>query len=164
VTARRSIFAALLLASSALPVRSDEPPQPLTAREWVTLRAMSRMGAYAEVCAQRMQDTRPAWERALASIRATVTRVTEQQLATRRFAGLDTVSVAAGRSAELRNGVEAARTKLVARLETQDPDAHCLQYLRNAQGFDDEALKPIVVDALASFRAVFPAASSGRPP
>ena len=150
----RGVLAAFWLVLCALPVRSEEVPQPLSAREWVAIRAMSRISAYAEVCTKHMPGGKVTWDRALANISATVDRVTNEQLATPRFAGLERDSVPAATAAELRRGVEKARSELKTRIEMQDPDANCPKFLRNAQGFDDAAMRPIVVDALAGFRAM----------
>jgi hypothetical protein len=147
----------------ALPAHSDEPPQPLAAKEWVTLRAMSRFGAYGDVCRKHMPGMEGAWERALAGINETVDRLTAEQLGTPRFSGLDRESVPAARAAELRRGIDSARSKLTTRLEGKDPYDHCPRFLRNAQDFDDNALRPIVKDALAAFQSLFKPAPTTAP-
>ena len=163
MTARRSVIAALGFMLWALPALSEEVAQPLTASEWVARRAMSRFSAYGEVCKLHMPGMTGAWERALANISDTVNRLTAEQLATSRFAELDKQSVPAARSAQLRRGIDGAQDKLKARLENQDPDATCPKFLRNAQGFDDDSIRPVVVDALAGFRALLVVPKIARP-
>jgi hypothetical protein len=162
MTAWCRVLAALVSVLWALPVRTEELTRPLTAVEWVTLGTMSRFGAYAEVCTRHMPGGRVTWERALANISATVDRLTGEQLATARFAGIDEESLPAASSAELRHSIDGARSKLATRLATQDPDINCPQFLRNAQGFDDDALRPIVIDALAGFKAMLMVQKGGQ--
>jgi hypothetical protein len=155
--ARLWLVAAFAVAPWAPPARPGELARPLTAREWVALRAMSRFATYAEVCKPQMPGMDGAWDRALAGISTTIDRVIDQQLATQRFAGLGKVSVPAASYGNLLRGVDKARGELKKRLESQDPYDNCPKFLRNAQGFGDSDLGPIVIDALAGFRTLLKA-------
>jgi hypothetical protein len=154
MTAWLGLLAALAIALCALPARAAEPPQPLTAKEWVMRRTMSRFGTYAEVCKRHMPGMGGAWDRALAGIGDTVGRLTDQQLATARFAALGAASLPVATAAPRLLAVEKASAALAHRLEARDPYAHCPPFLRNAQDVDDEALRPIVIEALSGFQAM----------
>jgi len=164
VTAWRGVSAALGLLLAAIPAHSQGLGQSLAARDWVARSTMSRFSAYAEVCKPHMPGMTGAWERALANIRAAVERVAAQQLATSQFTGLDKESLPAARSVELRRGVDKAQGTLTAWLENQDPDGACPKFLRSAQGFDDESIRPIVIDALVGFRAMLGHEQDGHSP
>jgi len=149
-----ALVAALVAAAWAPSAQSGEPARPLTAREWVSLRAMNRFATYAGVCKPQMPGMDGAWDRALAGISTTIDRLTDQQLATPRFAGLGKASVPAAGYDSLLRRVDKARGELKKRLASQDPYDNCPRFLRNAQGFGDDDLRPIVIDALAGFRTL----------
>lgn len=159
---RRAVFATLALAYCAISAHAEDLAQPLSARDWVERRVMGRFDAYAEVCTRHMAGAGGAWERALAGINDTVERVTAGQLATRRFAALAKATVPAAAVAQRLRDADGAQAALKARLESQAPFDNCPRFLRNAQDFGDNDLKPIVQEALAGFQSMLAPASPRR--
>ncbi len=159
-----TLIATLGLVPCALPAHADEAPQPLSARAWVNLRVVGRFDAYAEVCTKHMDGAGGAWERALAGIRETVEYITTEQLSTTRYAALDKTTLPAATAAERLRSADRARAALESRLESQDPFNNCPRFLRNAQGFGDDDLRPIVKEALAGYQAMLAAAGGVTAP
>jgi len=163
MTARRIVLAILVLGLFISSVHSGESAQqPLSVAEFVNRGTVSRISTYAEICIKHMPGAKTPWDRTLENISASVDRLTREVMATPQFANLTREPIPDTIAAELLHQVEMSNGDLRAQVEGDNPDANCPQYLRNAQGFNDDSLRAVVMQALVGVQATLATIKNGN--
>jgi hypothetical protein len=160
---RRIVLATFVFGACITSVHSEESAQqPLSVAEFVNRGTVSRISTYAEVCIKHEPGAKATWDRTLENISASVDRLTRELMTTAPFADLAKAPIPRTTAAELLHQVDMSNGDLKAQVEGTDPDANCPQYLKNAQGFNDDSLRAVVTQALVGVQATLAATKNGH--